>query len=140
MRPRTLLLLLLIAPTSASASAGEAARSVLSMLLGLAIVLAAVYGMLLVMRRIQQRGVGAQVPVRVIGGTAVGARERVVLVEIADKVLVLGVAPGQIHMLQALESDCVPRPPKPDDTAPSPFQTQLQRKLSQLIKRAGHAR
>lgn len=45
-------------------------------------------------------------PVRVIGSTAVGSRERVVVVEIRGTWLVLGVGGGQVRTLHAL--------PKPD--------------------------
>ena len=51
------------------------------------------------------------------GATSVGPRERVVLVEVADKVLVLGVSPGRITALHTL--DAIDLPTAPGDT-PSP--------------------
>jgi len=47
---------------------------------------------------------------QVVAGAAVGSRERVVVVEIADTWLVLGVAPGSITALHQL-----PRRPLPTD-------------------------
>ncbi|MBI4740604.1 MAG: flagellar biosynthetic protein FliO [Betaproteobacteria bacterium] len=41
-------------------------------------------------------------PLKVVGGLAVGARERVVLVEIGDSWLVIGIAPGQIQTLHTM--------------------------------------
>ena len=40
---------------------------------------------------------------RVLGGISMGARERVVLVQVGDTQLLLGVAPGRINMLHQLE-------------------------------------
>jgi len=39
---------------------------------------------------------------KIIGGVAVGPKERVVLVELRDTWLVLGVAPGRVNMLHSL--------------------------------------
>lgn len=50
-------------------------------------------------------------PLKVLGSTALGQRERVVIVEVADTWLVLGVAPGQISKLHEL--------PAPASTAPA---------------------
>jgi flagellar protein FliO/FliZ len=49
--------------------------------------------------------VGKPGPVKIIGATAVGAREKVVVVEIGDTWLVLGVGSGQVRTLHTL-----PRP------------------------------
>jgi len=50
-------------------------------------------------------------PLKVLGSTAVGQRERVVIVEVAGTWLVLGVAPGQISKLHEL--------PAPASAAPA---------------------
>jgi flagellar protein FliO/FliZ len=47
-------------------------------------------------------GMGAQGAVRVIGATMVGPRERVVVVEVEDVRLVLGVGSGQVRLLHTL--------------------------------------
>ena len=39
---------------------------------------------------------------RVVGGVSVGTRERVVVLEVADTWLVVGVAPGQVQTLHTL--------------------------------------
>lgn len=135
MRAPCLWLLFLLFPACAWAAPADAAGSILSMLFGLGVVLAAIYGMLLLARRVQQRSGSAQASVKIIGGAAVGARERVVLVEIADKVLVLGVSPGQIQALHTLDAADVPRGPlAPTPAAPSPFQAQLQTRLAGFLK------
>jgi len=47
-------------------------------------------------------GLGAQGMIRVVGSTAVGPRERVVVVEVEDTRLVLGVASGNVRLLYVL--------------------------------------
>jgi flagellar protein FliO/FliZ len=46
---------------------------------------------------------------RVIGGVALGTRERLVLVEVGETWLVIGVAPGQVSAVHAM--------PRPDGIA-----------------------
>lgn len=55
-------------------------------------------------------GRGREGAAKVLGATAVGARERVVVVEVADTWLVLGVGGGNVHLLHRL--------PKPDPVPP----------------------
>jgi flagellar protein FliO/FliZ len=47
-------------------------------------------------------GLGAQGAIRVVGSAAVGPRERVVVVEIEDARLVLGVGSGNVRLLHVL--------------------------------------
>jgi len=129
----TALLAALLAPASASAAVADAGGSLLSMLFGLAVVLASLYGLLHVVKRLQARTGNGQAMLRIIGGTAVGPRERVVLVELGEKVLVLGVAPGRITALQTLDTADVPRA-----AAPPPIEGDFQRKLASLLKGARH--
>ena len=74
----------------------------LQVILGLGLVLAAIAGCAWLLRRfggLQANGAGA---IKVIGGSAVGQRERVVLVEVADTWLVIGVAPGHVTALHSM--------------------------------------
>lgn len=77
------------------------AGSMLQFALGLGLVL----GLILVagwfMKRFQL-GPSAAGLVKVIAGAAVGQRERVVIVEIGDKWMVLGVSPGSVNALATL--------------------------------------
>ena len=76
--------------------------SLLQMALGLAVVLACVGAIAWALQRFSlapQAGGGA---IKVVGGAAVGSRERVVLVEVAGTWLVLGVAPGQVRALTTM--------------------------------------
>lgn len=97
--------LLLFATTEAAAQAPQAASvadpggSLWQLFLALAIVLALVIGSLWVLKKLlAPRGENAGL-LRVVAGTAVGTRERVVIVEVGGTWLVLGVAPGRVTAL-----------------------------------------
>lgn len=77
-------------------------------LLLVALLLAA--SLYLLKRLANPQGLGRN-PLQVISATSVGPRERVVVVEIADTWLVLGVTTNQISRLHEL-----PRPAQPADT------------------------
>jgi flagellar protein FliO/FliZ len=79
----------------------------LQVLIGLFLVLAAVVATAWLLRRFSPGQIVAGGAIRVIGGVAVGAKERLVLVEIGETWLVLGVAPGQVNALHTM--------PKPAD-------------------------
>lgn len=74
----------------------------LQVMLGLGLVLAVIAGAAWLLRRFGGMPRGAASAVRVIGGSAVGQRERVVLVEVADTWLVIGVAPGHVTALHSM--------------------------------------
>ena len=71
-------------------------------LLGLGLVLVAVAGSAWLLKRFSPGQIGAGGAVKVIGGVALGPKERLVLVEIGETWLVLGVAPGQVNTLHTL--------------------------------------
>ena len=89
----------------ARAGSGNTAVSdagVLQVVLGLGFVLALMAGLAWLLRRfggMQQRAAGA---IKILGGAAVGQRERVVLVEIADTWLIIGVASGHVSALHSM--------------------------------------
>lgn len=74
----------------------------LQVLFGLLVVLAVVAATAWLLRRFSlgQHAMGGAV--RVVGGVALGPRERMVLVEIGETWLVLGVAPGQVSALHTM--------------------------------------
>lgn len=92
----------------AQAAAPEAGSSVLQMLLGLAFIVALIFASLWLLKRLSApRGAGAHA-LRVIAGQAVGPRERVVIIEVGDTALVLGVAPGRVNTLHTLPRSALP--------------------------------
>lgn len=86
--------------------------SVIQMLFGLLAVLVVMVASLWILKRLSAPRGEAGGLMRVIAGTAVGARERVVVLEIGTTWLVLGVAPGRVTALAEL-----PRTDLPTDTA-----------------------
>lgn len=98
--------LLLAAPLCAQAQSGSAAidagGSLLQVMASLVMVLALLFGTLYLLKKLSMPRGAANSLLRVVAGTAVGARERVVVVEVGETWLVLGVAPGQISALHQL--------------------------------------
>jgi flagellar protein FliO/FliZ len=96
------ILTLPISVMAAEASTPSATASILKMIVGLAVVLGVMalfaWG---AKRFLPNTGHHAGV-VKVIGGTSVGTRERVVVLEIADRWIVVGVANGQVSALANL--------------------------------------
>lgn len=91
-----------LAVAQSTAATAELGSGVLQVVLSLAIVVLLLIGSLYLLKRISApRGAAAGL-LRVIAGTAVGTRERVVLVEVGDTWLVLGVAPGSVTPLHQL--------------------------------------
>lgn len=72
------------------------------MIIGLAVVLGVLFAVVWLMRRTGALRQSATGGLRLVAGLAVGARERVVLVEIGEQWLVLGVAPGAIRHLHTM--------------------------------------
>ena len=103
MPPSRLLIALAALPGPALAEGAQAipdaGTSILQMILGLVVVLGMLVATLWVMKRLAAPRGAASNLLRVVGGTAVGPRERVVVVEVGSNWLVLGVAPGRVSAL-----------------------------------------
>lgn len=79
--------------------------SAFKMIFGLALVLGVMALVAWLIKRMVP-GVGGQhSTVRIVGGVSVGSRERVVVLEIAGRWLVVGVAPGQVSAIANLEAN-----------------------------------
>lgn len=105
----SLMLLLFLLAGSAFAAQGQAPAplpaspvsigGILQVLFGLIVVLATVAGAAWILKRLAPGQVSAGGAIKLIGGIAVGPKERVVVVEVGDTWLVVGVAPGQVSAL-----------------------------------------
>ena len=72
------------------------------MLVGLAVVLALVGGIAWLLKRYSGlRGTGSGL-IRIVGGAALGQRERIVVVEVGGTWVLVGVAPGQVRTLHTM--------------------------------------
>jgi flagellar protein FliO/FliZ len=122
------LLLPALAGAQTTAPSQDLGGSVLQLLLGLALVLAMLFASLWLLKRLAAPRGDAAGLMRVVAGTAVGPRERVVVVEVGTTWLVLGVAPGRVSALAE-----VPRaslPPEADQPQPKDFASRLKQLLA----------
>jgi flagellar protein FliO/FliZ len=120
---------LLVADVSAQVAAPSVSGSLAQMLLGLGGVLALLVGSLWLLKKLTApRGAAAGL-MRVVAATAVGGRERVVIVEVGSTWLVLGVAPGHVSALAEIPRQPVPEPPPGSST------TAVPEWLQQLMRR-----
>jgi len=96
------------------------ASSVLGILFSLLLVVALILGLTWLLRRFQGlTGVGGA-ELKTITALAVGQRERVVLIQVGQTQLLLGVAPGRVQTLHVLEQ------PLPAQPAAESFMARLQ--------------
>ncbi len=88
------------APVTATAtSAPSSAGSLLQVIFGLLVVLGLLAGALWVLKRVGGGRLAGGSVVKIVGGVSVGNRERVMVIEVADQWIVIGVAPGQVSKL-----------------------------------------
>ena len=97
---------LLLFPSWALA-APDTATSMLTVLLSLVLILGGFVAVAWLARRYLP-GMGAQGAVKVVGTTAVGARERVVVIEVDGTWLLLGVGGGNVRLLHTLPKPAAP--------------------------------
>jgi|APLak6261703504_1056268.scaffolds.fasta_scaffold00829_3 flagellar protein FliO/FliZ len=140
-QPACLFLLLALPMMSAAAEtasppvATTSFLSLLQVLFGLGMVLAAIAGTAWLLRKLAPGQVAASGALRVVGGVAVGPKERVVLVDVGDTRLVLGVAPGHISMLHQM--------PRPEGeavaSAPEMSAESFYLRLKEMLNQRGRA-
>ena len=91
----------LLLVSSPALAAPDTASSVLTVLLSLGLILGGFVAVAWFARRYLP-GMGTQGAVKVVGTTAVGTRERVVVVEVDNTWLLLGVGGGNVRLLHTL--------------------------------------
>jgi flagellar protein FliO/FliZ len=127
---------LLIATTPAVGGAAEAVTQTSAFgaffqaLLGLVVVMGMLYGFFWLLRRYGPAQSGAQGVVKVVGGVMLGPRERLVVVEVEDTWVLVGVAAGHVSTLHTLSK------PEGVDTAPVPEGPAFADKLSDFLRRS----
>jgi flagellar protein FliO/FliZ len=114
-----------VPPPAAAMTSGSVLQVVLSLLL----VLAAVVVVGWILKRINLPQQGAGNALKVISGVAVGQRERIVLVEVNDTWLVVGVAPGQVNALHTMPKGFLPSASSPATGDDSKFQGWLKQMM-----------
>lgn len=79
-------------------------------ILGLMVIVAIIVGAAWFLRRFSNFQTGASGSLRILGGLPMGPRERVVLVQVGDTQLLLGVAPGRVQTLHVLHKPVAATP------------------------------
>ena len=99
----------LFAQTATGESPGVSNAAILQMLLSLTLILGLLFAGAYLLRRINggknfnQTGV-----LKVVGGLMISARERIVLIEVGESWIVVGIVPGQIKTLHTLPKGTLP--------------------------------
>ena len=77
--------------------------SVIQVILSLAFVIVLIYAVAWYVRRLQLTTGAAGQSMRVVSALSVGTREKVVLVQVGEEQLLLGVAPGRVNLLRQFD-------------------------------------
>ena len=87
---------------AANAAAPSAAGSGLQVVFGLVVVLGLLMGVAWWLKRFGPVSRAGGSAAKIVGGVSVGARERVMVVEVGDQWIVIGVAPGSVNALSTM--------------------------------------
>lgn len=91
------------AATVATATGGSMAGQLTQLMLGLLVVLAVIVALAWVVRRVQQAAPRGGQVIDIVSARALGPRDRLVLVQIGDEQVLLGVSPGRITSLHVMK-------------------------------------
>jgi flagellar protein FliO/FliZ len=99
--------------------------------IGLLIVLSVFFLCVWGVRKLSGLTVSGAEKMRVVGGLSLGMREKIILLQVGKKQLVLGITPGRIETLHVLEGDdCLLK----EETVSTAAETGFAQKLLQAIK------
>lgn len=115
-------------------ASGDIAMWAIGLLIVLSVFFLSVWGV----RKLSGLTVGGAEKMRVVGGLSLGLREKIILLQVGRKQLILGVTPGRIETLHVLEGDdCLIK----EETVSMTAETGFAQKLLQAIKaRTEHSR
>lgn len=120
--------------TTRAVASGDIAMWSIGLLIVLSVFFLCVWGV----RKLSGLSVTGAEKMRVVGGLSLGMREKVILLQVGKKQLILGVTPGRIETLHVLEGeDCLIK----EETLSTTAETGFAQKLLQAIKaRSEHSR
>lgn len=123
--------LALMLPSAAYAQASTVSPStgLLQIFLALLVVIGIMLLMAWLVKRVGPIASGHKLPVKVIGGISIGNRERVMVIEVADQWLVLGVTAQQINTLASMPKQELPDTGSNAVNTTAPFADWLKRTL-----------
>jgi flagellar protein FliO/FliZ len=106
------------APDLATAPASGGAAGLGQVTLALLVVLAAVFALAWLLKRLRRITGGGSESIEVLAQASLGSKERAVIVRVAGARLLLGVASGQVSLLQTLPPEAGTPPPAATDIPP----------------------
>lgn len=116
------------AQTTTAESPGVSDSAIVQMLLGLTLIIGFLFAGAYLLRKLNGgRSFGHTGPMRIVGGLMISARERIVLLEVGDEWIVIGIVPGQIKTLHTL--------PKGEIQAPGGSEKSFSQWLKQIGER-----
>jgi len=105
------------------------ASSLLQLVLGLLLVLAVIVLIAWLLRRLPGWNSSVNGALKIVAALPVGQRERVVVVQVGEQQLLIGVAAGQVELLHLLEQ------PLPDSSAAQPGNGKFAQRLAAAINK-----
>ena len=119
---------------------GVSSGTIIQTFIALAIVVGLLLGTAWFSRKVAGGKGFGQGGMKTLGGITLGPRERIVLVEVGDTWLVIGIVPGQIRTLHTMPKGSAPSFPGEEGTEP-PFATWLKQVMDRNLpnKKAGDA-
>ncbi len=128
------------AETPAPAAPQVDMTALIKLSLGLAVIMALIFGLKWFLRRFGGLTQSAAGQMRILGGLSVGSREKVILLQVGEEQLLVGVSPGRVQTLHVLDKPLDVTPVnrgggKGSDTQGRPFAERLRQAMQQDEKR-----
>lgn len=117
------------APEAAKTTVPGAAGGIGQMLIGLLLVLAAVFAVAWVARRLRGASSAGANGIEVLAQASLGPKEKAVIVRVDGERMLLGVAAGQVSLLKTLSADDSTPPPAVTGNQVASFAAMLKRSL-----------
>ena len=93
-----------VAQAAAAPVGGSVGGQLTQLVLGLLLVVGLIFVLAWLLRRVQQVGPGNAQVIEMIGSRALGPRDRLVLVQVGEEQILLGLTPGRITPLHVLKT------------------------------------
>ncbi|MBA1291853.1 flagellar biosynthetic protein FliO [Pseudomonas lurida] len=93
-----------VAQAAAAPVVGSVGGQLTQLVLGLLLVVGLIFVLAWLMRRVQRVGPGNGQVIEMIGARALGPRDRLVLVQVGEEQILLGITPGRITPLHVLKT------------------------------------
>ncbi|MGB9988690.1 flagellar biosynthetic protein FliO [Pseudoduganella rhizocola] len=101
------------------AAAPSAVGSLLQTVLALAVVLGLLVGLAWLLKRFGPRHITGGTTVKLVGALSVGARERILVIEVGEQWIVVGASPGRMNALSTMPRQETPEGPDATTTVPT---------------------